>query len=131
MPLYSVLFFASWIVTGNETVSSSDVLGAYLDIFWIIIYILNFSPSGPLTKEFFFVIIEALIICCAIHEKIVLYATPYTRAMETVTGFPFSKKGVLYVITAVTPTPTFSCSLYFPKSTPLIFNGSTLSISFE
>ena len=63
LPLSFMLFCVSCIMTGNETEITSDVLGSSLDIFGTIIYILNCSPSIPIIKELFSVIIEAFIVC--------------------------------------------------------------------
>ena len=90
-----VLSCAYWIANGNLTVSNSDVLGASLAICGTIIYILNCSPSSALTKKFFSVIIEALIVCRNGHENIVFRYTPSTRLKETIAGCPFSTNGVL------------------------------------
>ena len=87
-----VLSCAYWIANGNLTVSNSDVLGASLAICGTIIYILNCSPSSALTKKFFSVIIEALIVCRNGHENMVLHATPSPRARDNVTGFLFTTK---------------------------------------
>ena len=90
LPLSSVLFCVSGIVTGNETVSPSDCLGASLDIFQTIISRLNCSPMIPLTKAFLLVIIEVLVVCSNGHENMVLHATPSPKVKETVTGCPFN-----------------------------------------
>ena len=83
-------------MTGSETGSPYDVLGASLDIFVTIISILNCSSIIPLTKDLLLlVIIEALIVCSNGHENIVLHATPSPRVRETVNGFPFTTKGLL------------------------------------
>ena len=92
IPLSSVLFLASGIATGNETVSPSDVLGASLDLCGTIISSFNFSHSSPLTKALLSAIIEALIFFRNGHEKIVLHATPSPRDRETFTGCPFNTK---------------------------------------
>ena len=131
MPLTSMLFSLSGIVTVDETVSTSDFLGSSLDLCGTIINILNFSPRSPLTKALFLVIIEVWIICRNSYKKMVLHATPSPRARETVTCYPFTTEDVLQVITAVMSTPNFTCSIYFPLSTPLVLNGSTSSISFK
>ena len=60
----------------------------------------------------------------------VLHATPSPRERETVAIFHFPKKS-FQVITAVTSTPSFPCSLYFHPSTQLILNEYTPSISFK
>ena len=57
LPLSSVLFCISGIVTGNETVSTSDVLFASLAIFGTIISIYKCSPMIPMAKSLFLVII--------------------------------------------------------------------------
>ena len=131
LTLSFMLSFFTWIKTGNETGSPYDAMFDSLDLCVTIIYSLNCSPRSPLTKVLFSVMIEALIFCSNGQQNMVLHATPYPRERETVTGFPFIKKGVLWVITVVTYTPTFNWSLYFPPSTPLILNGSTSSISFR
>ena len=85
----------SWIANGNETGSPSGVLGVSLALCGTIISSLNCSHRIPLIKVFFSVIIKALIFCRNGHENMVLHATPYPRAMETVTGFLFTTKGFL------------------------------------
>ena len=55
----------------------------------------------------------------------VLRAIPSLRSRDTITGFTFTTKGALLVITAVTSNPNFPCSFYFPPFTPLIFTGCT------
>ena len=95
LSLTSMLFCVSGITTGNETVSFSDVLGAYLDICGTIISSLNCYPRSLLNKVLVLVIIEVLIICSNGYEKLVLHATPYHIERETVNGFPFTTKGVL------------------------------------
>ena len=49
----------------------------------------------------------------------VLRATPYPRARETITGCPFTTECFLQVFNAVITTPPFPCSIYFPSSYPL------------
>ena len=61
----------------------------------------------------------------------VLHATPSPRARDNVTGFPFSTKVVMQIITTVASTPAFPYSIYFPPSTPLILNGSASHKSFK
>ena len=90
MPLSSVLFCVSVIVTVSETVSPSDALGGSLDIFGTIISILNFSHKIPLTKVLLLVIIEALIFAGTAIKKMVLRSSPSPRARDNVTGFPFT-----------------------------------------
>ena len=53
MPLSYMLFCVSWIMTGNETGSPIDFLGAYLDICGTITSSLNYSPRSPLNKSYF------------------------------------------------------------------------------
>ena len=50
LPMFSVLFCVSWIVTGNKTGISSDILGAYLDLCGTIISRLNSCTRSPLNK---------------------------------------------------------------------------------
>ena len=95
LPLYFMLSCFSWIATHNETVYPSDVLGDYLSLCGTIIYIIKLSPRITLTKALFLVIIEALIVCRNGNENMVLQATPYMRARETVTNFLFTTKVVL------------------------------------
>ena len=126
-----MFYFFHCFETDNETGISSNVLGDLLAICGTNISIINYSTRSPLTKALFLVIVEPLIVCRKGHENMVLYATPSPRARETVTGFPFTTKVVLWVITEVKYTPPFPFSLYFPLSTPLIFNGYTSSRSFK
>ena len=95
LPLTSVLFCVSRVVTGNDTGSPSDVLGDYLALYVTIVSILNCSPRSTLTKAFYLVIIEDLIFCKNCHKNMVLQVTPFPRAKETVTGCPFTSKGFL------------------------------------
>ena len=81
-----------WIVIDNETVITSDVLDASLDLCGNINYISDFSPMSPLTKAFFSIIIGALILCRNGHKNMVLHVTPSLRERETVTGFAFTTK---------------------------------------
>ena len=131
MPLTSVLFCVYGITTGNESVSPSGVWGASLSLCGTIIFRLNFYPRSPLIKLLFLVIIGTLFFCRNGHENMVLHATPYPRSMDTVTVCPLTTKGAFKVITAVMSNHTFSCSIYFPTSNPLILNGFTSSISFK
>ena len=62
LPPYFMFSFFPCIDTGNETRSSSDVLGASLALCVTIISSLNCYPRSPLTREFFSVIVESLII---------------------------------------------------------------------
>ena len=93
--LSSVLFCVSGITTVNENVIPSDVLVSSLSPCGTIIYILNWSPSIPLTKLLFSFIIKALIVCSGKYENMVLHSTPYPSARETVTSFTFTIKGDL------------------------------------
>ena len=95
LTLSSVLFCIYGIATGNETGIPSDVLGDPLALCETIISSLNCSPRSPLTKMFFLVIIEALIIYTNDHENMVLHATPSSMERETVTSCLFTTKGVL------------------------------------
>ena len=129
--LYFVLYFFPWIENGNETGIPSDVLVYSLSLCGTIISSLKCSPRSPITKALFSVTIEALIVYINGHKTMMLYATPSPREREIVTGFPFTTKGFLKVITVVTSTPPFTSSPYFPPSTPIILNGSTSSRSFK
>ena len=131
LPLTSVLFFVSGIVTLNETGNPSGDLVTSLDLCGTIISRLNCYPRITLNKELFSVIIEALFFCRKVHEKRVLHAIPSPRSMETFTGCLLTKKVVLEKITELTSTHLFPSSLYFPPYNPLILNGSTLSRSFK
>ena len=84
-----------WISTYNKTGSPSDVLGASLAICGTTISSLNCFTRIPLIKALLLVMIEALIVCRNGHENMVLHATPYPRARETVYGFPFITKRFL------------------------------------
>ena len=121
----------SGIENDNETGITSNVLGESLHIFGTIISILNFSPKIPLTKEFLFVIIEALIVYRNVHKPTVLHASPFKREKKTVTSCSFNTKGFLYVMVVVTSTPNLNFYLYFTLSTPLTLNGYTTSRSFK
>ena len=92
LPLTSVSFCVSRIMTSNETGSPSGVLGDSLDICGTIVSSMNWSPRSSLIKELFLVIIEALIVCSNGYEKMVLHATPSPRDRYTVTGCPFTTK---------------------------------------
>ena len=59
LPLYSVLFCASEIVTGNKTGIPSDVLVDSLALCGTIICRLNLSSRSPLTKVLLLVVIES------------------------------------------------------------------------
>ena len=61
LPMASVLFCISGIMTGNEHGSNFDVLVASLSFCVTIIPSLNWSPRSPLAKVLFLVIIEYLI----------------------------------------------------------------------
>ena len=90
-----MLYCFTWTETGNETGSTSDVLGAYLDICGTIISNLNLSPRSTLTKVLFLVMIEALIVCSNDHENMVLHSTTSPRAKETINSFTFTTQGFL------------------------------------
>ena len=115
-PSCSLVFFVLRMEMKLE-VPPSDVLGNSLTLCETIISILNCYPGSPLTKTLLLEMIEALIVCRNGHENMVLHDTPSPKARETVTGFPLTTKGFLEVITAVTSTPPFPCSPYFPPST--------------
>ena len=78
LPLSSVLFYVSGIVTINETVIPYDFLVASLYFCGNIISSLNFSPRCPLTETLFSVIIEAFIVCKNGHENMVLHSVSST-----------------------------------------------------
>ena len=120
VPFLHVIFIC-WIATGNETGIHSDILGDSLDICGTIISSLTWSPRSPRTKELLSVIIQYLIVYRNWHDKIVLHDTPLPIARDNMNGFVFTMKGVLEFITAVTYTPTFPCSLYFPSQVIFTF----------
>ena len=95
MPLSFMFSVFHCIDTGTETGSPSDVLGASLDLCGTIISSINCSPRNPLTKTFFLVVIEALIVWINGHESIVLNATSYLILRDNVTIFMFTTEGVL------------------------------------
>ena len=74
-----MLFCVSGIATGIETISTSDALGAYLDLCGTIISSLDCFPKCPLIKALLLVIIKDLIVCRNVHEKMMLHAYPYPR----------------------------------------------------
>ena len=73
LPLHSVWIFVSRIATGNETGSTSDIFVASPDLCETIVSRFNCSPRIPLTKAFFLVIIETLIVYRNGHENVVLH----------------------------------------------------------
>ena len=127
--LSSMLFYA--IAPGNETGINSDVLGASLFLCGTIISSLNCYPRSPLTKTLFSFIIGFIFVCRDGHEKMMLYVAPSPRVRETFTACAFDTNGFLQLINVVTSTPPFLCSLYFPLSNPLKFDGSTSSRFFK
>ena len=95
LPLSFMFSCFTWIETGNENGSPSDVLGVYLDLCGTIIYRLNWNTRSPVTKALLLVMIEYLVVCRDVHENMVLHGIPSPRASETVIGFIFTTKGVL------------------------------------
>ena len=95
LPLSLMLSCFPCIDNFNETGSPSDFLVASLDLCGTIISSLNCFTRNPLTKAFFSVMFETLIVCRYGHKNMVLHATPSPRSRGTVTGFLFNTKGFL------------------------------------
>ena len=96
MTTTSVLFCVSGIVTGNETSSTFDFFGASL--FFLLHHHLQLEALSQYSTDYGIVIgnyWSLIVFSGTAFENMVLHATHYCRARETVTGFPFTTKWVL------------------------------------